>query len=90
MASSGCDPDAEYALFKLLQMSTVAEYDNDFKILINQVTGISESLFKSIYISGLKPLLQCALLRLAPTTLGEACSIARIMEARLEIIAGKS
>ncbi|GJX42294.1 hypothetical protein Tco_0257284, partial [Tanacetum coccineum] len=36
-----------------------------------------------------KPLLQCALLRLAPTTLGEAFSIARIMEARFETIAGK-
>ncbi|GJR03655.1 hypothetical protein Tco_0526639 [Tanacetum coccineum] len=48
-----------------------------------------ESLLKSVYISGLKPLLKCALLRLAPTTLEEAFSIARIMEARFEIIAGK-
>lgn len=86
MASGSNDRDA---LSKLLQMGTVAEYENDFKILINQVTGISESLFKSIYISGLKPLLQCALLRLAPTTLGEACSMARMMEARFEIIAEK-
>ncbi|GJW48294.1 hypothetical protein Tco_0079940 [Tanacetum coccineum] len=58
-------------------------------MLIKQVTGISESLLKSFYISGLKPLLQCALLRLAPTTLGEAFFIARIMEARFETIAGK-
>ncbi|GJT73543.1 hypothetical protein Tco_1032829 [Tanacetum coccineum] len=58
-------------------------------MLIKRVTGISESLRKSFYISGLKTLLQCALLRLAPTTLGEAFSIARIMEARFESIAGK-
>ncbi|GJY96508.1 hypothetical protein Tco_0513418 [Tanacetum coccineum] len=58
-------------------------------MLIKRVTRISESLLKSFYISGLKPLLQCALLRLAPTTLGEAFSIARIMEAHFETIAGK-
>nr|GEV43451.1 hypothetical protein [Tanacetum cinerariifolium] len=41
------------------------------------------------YISGFKPLLQCALLRLAPTTLGEAFFIARIIEAHFETIVGK-
>ncbi|GJR51823.1 hypothetical protein Tco_1402344 [Tanacetum coccineum] len=51
---------------------------------------ISEYLLKLFYISGLKPLLQCALLRLAPTTLGEDFSIARIMKARFESIAGKN
>jgi hypothetical protein len=86
MASGSSDWDT---LSKLLQMGTVAEYQNEFEILINRVTGISENLLKSMYISGLKPLLQCALLRLAPTTLGEACSIARILEVRFEIIAGE-
>ncbi|GKD66107.1 hypothetical protein Tco_1308215, partial [Tanacetum coccineum] len=89
MASDGSDQDARYALSKLLQRGTVAEYESEFLMLIKRVTGISESLLKSFYISGLKPLLQCALLRLAPTTLGEAFSIARIMEARFETIAGK-
>ncbi|GJV97568.1 plastidic glucose transporter 4 [Tanacetum coccineum] len=70
-------------------MGTVAKDENEFNILINQVTGISESLLKSFYILGLKPLLQCALLRLAPTTLGEVFSIACIMEARFETIVGK-
>ncbi|GJZ24161.1 hypothetical protein Tco_0561620 [Tanacetum coccineum] len=82
MASDGSDQDAKYALSKLLQRGTVTEYDSEFLMLIKRVTGISESLRKSFYISGLKPLLQCALLRLAPTTLGEAFSIARIMEAQ--------
>nr|GEU87438.1 class II heat shock protein [Tanacetum cinerariifolium] len=68
---------------------TVAEYESEFLMIIKRVTKISESLLKSFYISGLKPLLQCALLRLAPTTLGEAFSIACIMEARFETIAGK-
>ncbi|GKD16193.1 retrotransposon gag protein [Tanacetum coccineum] len=89
MASDGSDQDARYALSKLLQRGTVAEYESEFLMLIKRVTGISKSLLKSFYISGLKPLLQCALLRLAPTTLEEAFSIARIMEARFETIAGK-
>nr|GFA94793.1 hypothetical protein [Tanacetum cinerariifolium] len=67
----------------------MAEYESEFLMLIKRVKGISEYLLKSFYISGLKPLLQCALLRLTPTTLGEAFSIARIMEARFETIARK-
>nr|GEU70790.1 hypothetical protein [Tanacetum cinerariifolium] len=67
----------------------MAEYESEFLMLIKRVTGIAESLLKLYYISGLKPLLQCALLRLAPTTLGEAFSIARIMKPRFETIAGK-
>nr|GEV77749.1 probable aspartyl protease At4g16563 [Tanacetum cinerariifolium] len=87
MASDGSDQDARYTLFKLLQSGTVAEYESEFLMLIKRVTGISESLLKSFYISGLKPVLQCALLRLTPITLREAFSIARIIEARFETIA---
>nr|GEU83031.1 hypothetical protein [Tanacetum cinerariifolium] len=74
MASGGNDRDAEYALSKLLQMGTVAEYQNEFEILINRVTGISESLLKSFYMSGLKPALQIEMFRAYPTTLREAFS----------------
>ncbi|GKE58115.1 hypothetical protein Tco_1497300 [Tanacetum coccineum] len=83
MASSGNDWDAKNALSKLLQMGTMAEYESKFVILANRVTGISENLLKSFYISGLKPTLQCALLRSNPTTLGESFSLARATEARL-------
>ncbi|GJS11999.1 hypothetical protein Tco_0368795 [Tanacetum coccineum] len=89
MESDDSDQDARYALSKLLQSGTVAEYENELLMLMKRVTRISESLLKSFYISGLKLLLQCALLMLAPTTLEEAFSIARIMEARFETIAGK-
>ncbi|GKD05793.1 hypothetical protein Tco_1180767 [Tanacetum coccineum] len=78
----GSDRDAKDALYKLLQMGTVAEYQNEFEMLINRVTGISESLHKTFYISGLKSALQCALLRSNPTTLGEAFSLALATEAR--------
>ncbi|GKC70203.1 hypothetical protein Tco_1116086 [Tanacetum coccineum] len=84
MASDGSDPDAEYALSRLLQRGTVAEYHNEFEMLISRVTGKSDSLLASIYTFGLKPTLQRALLWSNPTTLGEAFSLARIAEARYE------
>nr|GEV61264.1 ribonuclease H-like domain-containing protein [Tanacetum cinerariifolium] len=80
--ASGSDRDTEDALSKLLQMGTVAKYQSEFEILINRVTGISEGILKAFYISGLKPTLQCALLRSNPTTLGEAFSLACATEAR--------
>ncbi|GJY62078.1 hypothetical protein Tco_0462735 [Tanacetum coccineum] len=82
MASDGSDQDARYTLSKLLQRGTVAKYESEYFMLIKRVTGISESLRKSFYISGLKPALQCALLRSNPTTLDEAFSLARAAEAR--------
>ncbi|GKC14118.1 hypothetical protein Tco_1010900 [Tanacetum coccineum] len=79
----------EDALSKLLEMGKMAEYLNEFEMLINRVTGISESLLKTIYISELKLALQIKLLRARPTTLGEAFSLARIIEACFEAIAKK-
>nr|GEU76298.1 hypothetical protein [Tanacetum cinerariifolium] len=84
MASEGSNPDAEYALSKLLQRGTVADYQNEFEMLISQVTGKSKSFFTSIYIFGPKPSLQRALLWSNPTTLREAFSLARIAEARFK------
>ncbi|GKE03416.1 myosin heavy chain-related protein [Tanacetum coccineum] len=84
MASGGSDRNAEDALSKLLQRGTVVEYHNEFEMLINRVTGIYEGSLKALYISELKPALQCALLRSNPTTLGEAFFRARITDARFE------
>ncbi|GKE08687.1 hypothetical protein Tco_1412238 [Tanacetum coccineum] len=81
MASGGSDRNMEYELSKLLQMGMVAEYQNKFEKLINRVTGISKSLLTSFYISRLKLALSIELLRARPTTLGEAFSLARIIEA---------
>nr|GEZ37859.1 retrotransposon-related protein [Tanacetum cinerariifolium] len=80
MASGGSDRDAKDALSKLLQMGTMAKYQNEFEMLINQVTGISESLLISFYISGLKVALQIELLRARPATLEEAFSLAHLEE----------
>nr|GEV09272.1 hypothetical protein [Tanacetum cinerariifolium] len=75
--------------FKAIARGTVAKYESEFFMLIKRVMGISESLLKSLFICGLKSLLQRALLMLAPTTLGEAFSISRIMKACFKTIVGK-
>ncbi|GJV24690.1 hypothetical protein Tco_1377385 [Tanacetum coccineum] len=82
MASDGSDPDAKYALSRLLQRGTMAEYQNEFEMLIRRVTRKSESLLQTVYIFGLKPALQCSLLRSNPKTLDEAFSLARATKAR--------
>ncbi|GKA95989.1 hypothetical protein Tco_0818084 [Tanacetum coccineum] len=81
MASGNSDRGA---LSKLLQMCTVAEYESEFVVLANRVTGISESLLTSFYIFGLKLALQIDLLRARPTTLKEAFASARITKACFE------
>nr|GFA44273.1 hypothetical protein [Tanacetum cinerariifolium] len=73
MASEENDLDIEYALSRLLQRGTVADYQNEFEMLISRVTGKSKSF-----------LAQRALLWSNPTTLGEAFSLAQIAEARFE------
>ncbi|GJZ81421.1 ty3-gypsy retrotransposon protein [Tanacetum coccineum] len=62
----------------------VAQYQAEFEKLMNRVTDISEALLISFYISGLKPNLQRELLVSKPTTLGEAFSLAKVTEARLD------
>ncbi|GJU69129.1 hypothetical protein Tco_1255388 [Tanacetum coccineum] len=86
MASGNSDRDA---LSKLLQRGAVAEYHDEFEMLINRVTRISNSLLTSFYTFGLKLTIQIELLRARPTTLGESFSIARITEARFEAISEK-
>ncbi|GKA24064.1 ty3-gypsy retrotransposon protein, partial [Tanacetum coccineum] len=76
--------DPKGALSKLLQLGTVEDYQGEFEKLMNQVTGISDSLLISFYISGLKLHLQRELLASKPLTLGYVFLLARMIEARLE------
>ncbi|GJS90179.1 hypothetical protein Tco_0772815 [Tanacetum coccineum] len=84
MASGDSDRDAKYALFKLLQMGTVAKYQMEFEMLIKRVTRILESLLKSFSETRFTNLELWEFLRLNPSTLGEAFFRARITEARFE------
>ncbi|GJR59048.1 hypothetical protein Tco_1501210 [Tanacetum coccineum] len=84
MASNENDPDAKYALSRLLQRGTMAEYQKEFEMLISQVTGKSESLLASIYTFGLKPALIRALLWSNPTTLGPETSAEEVVNNGIE------
>nr|GEX26562.1 hypothetical protein [Tanacetum cinerariifolium] len=94
---SGDDPErlifaitkSAKALSKLLQLGAVEDYQQEFEKLTNRVTDIQESLLISFYISGLKLNLQHELLVSRPTTLSDAFSLARVIEARFEATAKK-
>ncbi|GKG62076.1 hypothetical protein Tco_0631980, partial [Tanacetum coccineum] len=51
---------------------------------MNRVTDVSEGLLISFYIFGLKPVIQRELLVSKPASLGDAFSLARVTDARLE------
>ncbi|GKE24938.1 hypothetical protein Tco_1436450 [Tanacetum coccineum] len=51
---------------------------------MNRVTDVFEGLLISFYISGLKPVIQREQLVSKPTSLGDAFSLARVTEARLD------
>ncbi|GJU72548.1 ty3-gypsy retrotransposon protein [Tanacetum coccineum] len=76
--------DPQGALSKLLQKGTVAQYQSEFEKMMNRVTDVYEGLLISFYISGLKLAIQRELLVSKPASLGEAFSLARVTEARLE------
>ncbi|GJV84097.1 hypothetical protein Tco_1523995 [Tanacetum coccineum] len=101
MTLDGSDGDAKDALSKLLQMGTMAEYQNELKLELQRelwrsrptnlgeafsLARIAEARFEE---SVLKLNLQHELLVSRPTTLGDAFSLARITEARFEAIAEK-
>ncbi|GKD66061.1 retrotransposon-related protein [Tanacetum coccineum] len=76
--------DSKGALSKLLQLGMVEDYQREFEKLMNQVTGIPDSLLISFYIFGLKLHLPRELLASKSLTLGYVFLLARMIEARLE------
>ncbi|KAH9765934.1 hypothetical protein KPL70_002017 [Citrus sinensis] len=76
--------DPQGNLSKLSQTTTVAEFQTAFEDLMNRVTGISEPLLISFFITGLKPDIRCELLFARPSSLMEAFALAPAYEARAE------
>lgn len=68
--------DPQGNLSKLTQTSTVAEFQSAFEDLMNRVTGISEPLLISFFITGLKPDIRRELLFSRPSSLMEAFALA--------------
>ncbi|KAH9685790.1 hypothetical protein KPL70_014094 [Citrus sinensis] len=74
--------DPQGNLSKLSQTTTVTEFQTAFEDLMNRVTGISEPLLISFFITGLKPDIRRELLFARPSSLIEAFALARAYEAR--------
>ena len=69
---------------KSLKMVQFFYFQATFEDLMNKVTGISEPLLISFFITGLKPTIRHELLVNRPSTLVEAFALARAYEARRE------
>ncbi|XP_015387832.1 uncharacterized protein LOC107177859 [Citrus sinensis] len=74
------DPQGD--LSKLSQTTTVADFQSAFEDLMNKVTGISEPLLISFFITGLKPNIRRELLFSRPSSLMETFALARTFEAK--------
>ncbi|OMO90090.1 Retrotransposon gag protein [Corchorus olitorius] len=70
-------------LFKLKQIGTVTEYQREFEILANRVTGLSDGHLLNCFISGLLPDLQHEIIPLSPPSLTHALALAKVFEAKL-------
>ena len=73
--------DYQGALSKLAQTTTVTEFQTAFEDLMNKVTGISEQLLISFFITGLRPHIRREMLLTRPATLMETFHLARTYEA---------
>ena len=72
--------DPKGALKELKQMNLVAEYQFHFEELSNQVTGLSEEWFISLFVAGLQEQLKCEVMLARPGSYVEAVSIAKLHE----------
>ncbi|XP_020963323.1 uncharacterized protein LOC110264971 [Arachis ipaensis] len=75
--------DPKATLKELKQTSTVAEYQNQFEELSNQVTGLSEEWLISLFVAELHDHLKCELLLAKPTSYVTATLLARLHEQKL-------
>ncbi|KAL9457232.1 hypothetical protein AB3S75_006303 [Citrus x aurantiifolia] len=76
------DPQGD--LSKLSQTTTVADFQSAFEDLMNKVTGISETLLISFFITSLKPNIRWELLFSRPSSLMETFALARAFEAKYD------
>nr|GMD82300.1 Transposon Ty3-G Gag-Pol polyprotein [Ipomoea batatas] len=76
--------DYQGKLSKLIQITTVTEYQSEFECLMNKVIGISESVLTLMFIAGLKSHIHREVQRAKPPSLMEAFALAREHESQYE------
>jgi len=72
------------AFTKLLQTSTVEEYQYQFEVLSNKIPGLTEEFKVSSFISGLKEEVRIMVTMLKPPNLPAAFGLARLQEEEVE------
>lgn len=70
----------EFALFKLVQEDSVANYYATFLALPNRVEGVSPSTMLKCFISGLRREIQRDIIPLLPESISKAASLAKLYE----------
>ncbi|XP_031120513.1 uncharacterized protein LOC116023654 [Ipomoea triloba] len=76
--------DYQGKLSKLVQLTSVAEYQSEFESLLNRVSGISESILISRFVVGLKSHIRREVQRARPASLMTTFSLARDLESHYE------
>ncbi|XP_019423050.1 PREDICTED: uncharacterized protein LOC109332520 [Lupinus angustifolius] len=71
-------------LFKLQQVGTVADYQQQFEKLCNRIWGLSQEVILNCFISGLIPDIKRELAILRPTSISDALGLAKLVEAKLK------
>ncbi|XP_061370707.1 uncharacterized protein LOC133313358 [Gastrolobium bilobum] len=75
------DPKGD--LMKLLQTTSIRDYQSQFEVLANRCIGLPHPYLLSCFISGLKPELRREVQALQPMTLPQAIGLARLQEDKL-------
>jgi hypothetical protein len=75
--------DPKGALFKLTQTGSVKQYQGQFELLANRITGLPPPFYLSCFISGLKPAIRWEVMAFQPLTLNQAINLAKLQEEKL-------
>ncbi|OMO71659.1 hypothetical protein COLO4_28149 [Corchorus olitorius] len=71
------------ALFKLRQAGTVAQYQQEFELLFNRVSALTDEHLLNLFISGLRHNIQQEVVILNPLSLTQAFALAKLQEVKL-------
>ncbi|GAU15122.1 hypothetical protein TSUD_08600 [Trifolium subterraneum] len=75
--------DPKGALFKHTQTGSVKDYQGQFEMLANRITGLSPPFYLSCFVSGLKPAIRREVQAFQPLTLNQAINLAKLQEEKL-------
>jgi hypothetical protein len=75
--------DPKGALFKLCQTGSVREYQGQFELLANRISGLPPPFYLSCFVSGLKPAIRREVLAFQPQSLTHAINLAKLQDDKI-------